>query len=73
MSLKTFLARLASKPKVTELVTVRLTDEQLKEFRRRVNGTAVVTASTTDLMAGYQLGINHALNVLQEGFTISRT
>lgn len=50
---------------------VRLEQSVLNDLRRRVGGTCVVTTQTTDHMAGYQLGINHVLNVLQEGFTIT--
>lgn len=57
-------------PYLQTRVIVRLNDEILTEFRRRVGATAVVTNATTEHMAGYQLGINHAVNVLAEGFTI---
>lgn len=50
---------------------VRLTPEVLADFRRRVGATAVVTNQTTEHMAGYQLGLAHAVNVLTEGFTVS--
>lgn len=58
--------------RVTQVTkVVRLEQSILNDLRRRVGGTCVVTTQTTDHMAGYQLGINHVLNVLQEGFTIS--
>lgn len=49
----------------------RLTPEVLREIRRKVGGPAscLVTTTTTELQAGFQLGINHVLNILAEDFT----
>lgn len=52
---------------------VRLSPDQLAEVRKRVGGPAscIVGAQTTDIQAGYMLGINHVLNILAEGFTLT--
>lgn len=51
---------------------VRLSPDQLMEVRRKVGGQAstFVSQNTTDIQAGFMLGVNHVLNILQEGFTI---
>lgn len=54
-------------------VVVRLEQAVLNDLRKKVNASALVTSTTTDLQAGFQLGINHVLNVLQEGYTITRS
>lgn len=52
-------------------VTVtRLTREVYDNFEKSLNGNGFVTATTTDLQAGFMLGINHALRMLREGITI---
>ena len=56
-----------------EQVVVRLEHSVMQDLRRKVNASALVTSQTTDLQAGFQLGINHVLNVLQEGYTITRS
>lgn len=50
---------------------VRLTQEQLAELEKKLP-PPVVTNSTSDLMAGYQLGIQTVLKELRNGFTFGR-
>ena len=56
------------KVKVTEVV--RLSPMVYAALRKQLGGssTAHATHLTTEIQAGYMLGINHVLNVLQEGF-----
>lgn len=68
---QTFLDRLLSKWTIKRVI-VRLDPSILADLRRKVGGSCVVTTQTTEHVAGYQLGIAHVLNVLQEGYTISR-
>ena len=55
--------------KPTEVV--RLTQDQLAVLERKLV-PPVVTNQTTELMAGYQLGVQAALKELRDGFTIGR-
>ena len=66
-----FLDRLLARWVVKRII-VRLDPSILADLRRKVGGTCVVTSQTTQHMAGYQLGVAHVLNVLQEGYTVSR-
>jgi hypothetical protein len=50
---------------------VRLTQEQLAVLERKL-APPVVTTTTTELQAGYQLGIQTVLKELRDGFTIGR-
>ena len=56
-----------------KVIIVRLEQSVMNDLRRRVNGTCMVTTQTTDLQAGYQLGMAHVLNVLQEGYVTTRS
>ena len=55
---------------VTELHRLRPSD--LARIAKLAGGDAVntVSATTTELQAGYQLGINRVLDILRKGFTI---
>lgn len=55
------------------VIVARLSPEMLADLRRRVGGpaTCLVGSQTTDIQAGYMLGINHALNVIAQDFTIA--
>lgn len=50
----------------------RLTPEAYRALERAVGGPAnpVVTNTTSELQAGSQLGIQHVLKVLRDGFVI---
>ena len=61
------------RPLLVQRYIVRLEPSVLADLRRKVGGTCIVTSQTTEHMAGYQLGIAHVLNVLQEGYTVSRS
>jgi len=54
---------------MTEQLVVRLTPDQYRVLERSLPPPAV-TNNTTDLMAGYQLGVQAVLKSLREGFTI---
>lgn len=60
-----------SKPQ--QVYVARLSPDVFAQLKQRVNGSCIVTTTTTDLQAGFQLGVNHAINVVAEGFTISHT
>ena len=48
----------------------RLTVEDYQAVERAIPGAVtIVTSSTTELQAGYQLGVQAALKVLRDGFT----
>lgn len=61
-------------PKTETRLVVRLEATQLDELRRQLGGiaTTYVSSETTDLQAGYMLGINRVLNLLEQGFTLPR-
>jgi len=52
-----------------EQTFIRLDPTQYRELERRLPPPAVTNA-TTELMAGYQLGVQTVLKTLREGFTI---
>ena len=47
----------------------RLTAEVYQDLERKV-GQVVVTRETTDLQAGYQLGVQAVLKLLRDGYVI---
>lgn len=50
---------------------VRLTSDQFEVFRKLVTqGNVAVTGQTTELQAGQIIGVNHALNILRDGFVV---
>jgi hypothetical protein len=55
-----------------KMVIVRLEPAVFADLRKKVGANCIVTQLTTDHQAGFQLGINHVLNVLQEGYVTSR-
>ena len=59
--------------KPEKVIVVRLEAAVMADLRRKVGSTCVVTTQTTEHLAGYQLGIAHVLNVLQEGYVTSRS
>lgn len=55
--------------KPIEVVRVnRLTSDQYRSLEKKLAGISM-TSSTTDLQAGYMLGIQQALLVIREGWT----
>jgi len=54
---------------MNEKEVIRLTPDQYLQLERQLVGPAVSTA-TTELLAGYQLGVQEVLKKLREGFTI---
>lgn len=54
---------------VTEIRRVAtLTKPQYDDFEKKVHAVTIVNSTTTDLQAGYQLGVQHALKVLRDGW-----
>lgn len=54
---------------VTEVRRVAtLTKPQYEDFEKKVHAVTIVNSTTTDLQAGYQLGVQHALKVLRDGW-----
>lgn len=51
---------------------VRLDQQELDELRRRLPRPAV-TADTTPLQAGYQLGVQQVLELLRDGWVIEKS
>lgn len=51
----------------------RLSPDQLDAVRRAVGGAIAINQNTTPLQAGFQLGVQHVLNVLQSGFKVENT
>ena len=58
-------------PKPTEEVIVRLQPDVYRLLEESLPAPAVTT-TTTDLQAGYALGIQAVLKKLREGFTVPR-
>lgn len=56
------------KPEVVRIA--RLTSDVFEALRHQVNGTCLVTSTTTELQAGFQLGIAHVLNAISTGLVI---
>lgn len=71
--LRKIYASLESRLFPASTTIVRLEASVLESLHQKVNASAVVTSQTTDLMAGYQLGVNHVLNILRTGYTITRS
>ena len=70
-SIKTHAPYLPPTPVQTvEREVTRLTPEVYAHLRRALGGNAqcFATQQTTEIQAGFMLGINHVLNLLQEGF-----
>ncbi len=61
-------------PETHKVVTIeRLSAEQLRKLRRMIGGSASLRVSdnTTQHQAGWQLGVNYVLALLEEGFTLA--
>lgn len=57
-------------PEQPKVVTyARLTREVYEDLERKV-GRILVTRETTDLQAGYQLGVQSVMQMLREGYVI---
>lgn len=50
-------------------IVIRLAPEAYQQLARKF-GACVVTKDTTDLQAGYMLGVKAVLDAVREGFTI---
>lgn len=53
------------------MVKLRLEQDEYQRLEKSLV-PPVVTGNTTDLMAGYQLGIQDTLKKLRDGFVITR-
>lgn len=56
-----------------EAILHRLDPAALASIKQRVAAAISINHNTTPLQAGFQLGVQHVLNVLQEGFAVART
>lgn len=56
---------------VKTVTVVRLESSQLQAFIAKCGGTTHVDSSQTELQVAWQLGVQHAVNVLRQGFTIA--
>ena len=52
------------------LTIVRLEASQLQAFISCCGGTTFVDSSQTELQVAWQLGVQHAVNILRQGFTL---
>lgn len=48
-----------------------LTAGAYADVEKRAGGNTNLNNTTTDLQAAYQLGVQHVLRILREGFTIT--
>lgn len=65
--------RLVGAPQPQQPQTVelnRLTQAQYEAFEKKVHAVTIVNQTTTELQAGYQLGMQQALKVLREGWVV---
>lgn len=53
------------------VIVARLTPSMLADLEKRLP-PPVVDERTTDLQAGYRLGIQHVIKLLREGYTIQQ-
>lgn len=67
------MAQPNTKPEPPQTITqvVRLEPSQLQQLERQL-ATPVVSDKTTELEAGYKLGIQQVLSKLRDGFTFMR-
>lgn len=47
----------------------RFNPESIRQLEKQLNAVHV-NASTTDIQAGYMLGVQHVLSLLRNGFTV---
>lgn len=52
-------------------VQFRLDQQVYEELEKKVMASPIVTKETTELQAGFQLGVQHVLKVLRDGYTIN--
>lgn len=64
-----------TRPAVQEQIVVRLEQAVFNDLRRKLGGSThcVASSQTTDIQAGYMLGVQHVLTTLQEGYVTART
>lgn len=55
----------------TRLIVTRLGAEEYRLLEQQV-GNYVVTDKTTEISAGYQLGVQHVLKIVCDGFVTGR-
>lgn len=58
-------------PKQSEEVIIRLQSDVYRQLEQSMP-TPAVTTQTTELQAGFALGIQYVLKHLREGFTVQR-
>lgn len=68
-----YAAGLEARTEVTREVVVHrhvLTEPVFEALKKSMNATTIVNSATTELMAAHQLGIQHALNIIQAGVVV---
>lgn len=60
---------MAAQPKPQIQTYTRLTREVYEDLEKKV-GRVMVNRETTDLQAGYQLGVQAVLQMLREGYVV---
>ncbi len=58
---------------MAEKLIARLTPEVYDKLVRDVGGNTIVTHQTTELQAGFMLGVQHVLNHIKAGLVIEST
>ncbi|WCA46283.1 hypothetical protein [Caulobacter phage ERS] len=56
-------------PQDTQAV-IRLERSAYDELEKQVNSNTLVSGSTTEIEAGFKLGVHHVLSILRKGFVI---
>ncbi|ALF01668.1 hypothetical protein CPT_Percy34 [Caulobacter phage Percy] len=56
-------------PQDTQVV-IRLEKSAYDKLEEQVNSNTLVSSTTTDVEAGFKLGVHHVLSVLRKGFVI---
>lgn len=51
-------------------IQFRLSSDAYKQLEQKLLSDVIVTDKTTELQAGYMLGIQKVLKVLRDGFTV---
>lgn len=57
-------------PKIVTKTYVRISPEVLAAYRNKMAAHTVVNSSTTDIQAGWNLGVQHAIRIFSEDILI---
>ncbi|WCD56063.1 hypothetical protein [Caulobacter phage BL198] len=56
-------------PQDTQVV-IRLEKQQYDKLEQQVNSNTLVSGTTTEIEAGFKLGVHHVLSILRKGYVI---